>query len=357
MLGFFSKLFDTSDFPARWVCGHWTTGHGYLHIMSDLGTWGAYTATPIVIAYFVMRRRDFPFPKVFWLFGAFIFFCGSVHLMEAIIFYWPAYRISGLLKLGTAIVSWAAVFALVRVLPDALKYPGLAKQNAELTRANRDLDQFAYVVSHDLKAPLRGIRSLAEWIDEDSANLSASSKEDLQLLLGRTRRMEQLINGILRYSKIGRPAVPRRAVDSDAVARAVIDDVNPPDYVTIDIPKPLPVIEYDDTMLRQVFQNLVTNAIKYGDKDRTTIAIACAEQPDAWEFAVSDNGRGIESEHYERIFRVFQSLNPRGDDESTGIGLAIVKRVVECFGGRVTVESTLGEGTIFRFTVPKTRTT
>lgn len=353
MIEFFRKLADVSDFPPRWVCGNWTPGHGYLHILSDIGTWGAYTATPIVIAYFVMRRRDFPFPKVFWLFGAFIFFCGSVHLMEAIIFYWPAYRISGLLKFGTAIVSWAAVFALVRVVPIALKYPGLEKLNRELVRANRDLDEFAYVVSHDLKAPLRGIRSLAEWIDEDSRGLSEASRNDLQLLLGRTQRMEQLINGILRYSKIGRAETVRRPVNADEVVRQVIDDLGPTENLAIDIPAPLPVIEYDETMLRQVIQNLLTNAIKYRDKPQAVIRITAHERASAWEFAVEDNGRGIEAEHFERIFRVFQSLNPPSHDEATGIGLAIVKKIVEHFGGSITVESTLGEGTAFRFTVPK----
>lgn len=116
-MDFANRLFDTTDFPARWVCGRWTAGHGWLHIISDLGVWSAYLAIPIVLAYFTLRRRDLPFRKIFLLFVAFILLCGTTHLMEAVIFWWPAYRLAGLLKLMTAVVSWATVFALYRVAP------------------------------------------------------------------------------------------------------------------------------------------------------------------------------------------------------------------------------------------------
>jgi PAS domain S-box-containing protein len=120
MFDFLEKLFDTSGFPPRWHCGSWTAGHGWLHIASDLGVWLAYLAIPCVFTYFIMRRRDIPFRLVFVLFGAFILACGTTHLMEALIFWWPAYRLAGLIKLVTAIVSWATVFALVQVTPRAL---------------------------------------------------------------------------------------------------------------------------------------------------------------------------------------------------------------------------------------------
>jgi light-regulated signal transduction histidine kinase (bacteriophytochrome) len=353
MVDLLRLLLDGSDFPARWNCGNWTALHGYVHIISDLGTWGAYTAIPIVIAYFTMRRRDMPFPALFWVFGAFIFFCGSVHLMDAVLFYWPAYRLSGLLKLGTALASWAAVVALARVVPVALKYPGLESLNADLLRANRNLDEFAYVVSHDLKAPLRAIRSLAEWIGEDAKELNETSRADLQLLLGRTVRMEQLINGILRYSKVGRQTVPFRSMNADRVARQAIDDLALPQNAIVDIPDQLPVIMYDETMFQQVIQNLVENAVKYGDKPRTVVRITAKDTARFWEFRVADNGRGIGKEHYERIFRVFQSLSPRDGEDATGIGLAIVKKIVETSGGRVSVESTVGEGSTFTFTIAK----
>src|SRR6185295_7673430 len=120
MFDFLSKLFDTSDFPARWHCGNWSAGHGWLHILSDLGVWSAYFAIPCILVYFVLRRRDVPFPTIFWLFGAFILACGTTHLMEVIIFWLPVYRLAALVKLLTAIVSWGTVVALVPMIPKAL---------------------------------------------------------------------------------------------------------------------------------------------------------------------------------------------------------------------------------------------
>src|SRR5579863_1685917 len=115
MVDFLTRLFDTSDFPPRWYCGDWSEGHGWLHILSDLGVWSAYVAIPIVLGSFILRRRDLPFRPIFWLFAAFILACGTTHLMEAIIFWWPAYRLAGVIKMLTAIVSWGTVVALVPV--------------------------------------------------------------------------------------------------------------------------------------------------------------------------------------------------------------------------------------------------
>ena len=148
---FLSRLFDTSDFPPRWQCGRWAPGHGWLHVLSDLGVWSAYVAIPCVLGYFVLRRKDIPFRTVFLLFGAFILACGTTHLMEAVLFWWPAYRLAGVIKLLTAVVSWCTVLALVRVAPKALAMRGpeelereiVARKSAEnaLEQANAELRQ------------------------------------------------------------------------------------------------------------------------------------------------------------------------------------------------------------------------
>ncbi len=150
MFDFLTHLFDTTGFPARWYCGEWTPAHGWLHIVSDLAVWSAYFAIPCILAYFVLRRRDVPFPTIFWLFGAFILACGTTHLMEAIIFWYPVYRLAGVVKLATAIVSWGTVTALVPTIPKALalRTPEdlereiVARKQAEaaLHRANAELD-------------------------------------------------------------------------------------------------------------------------------------------------------------------------------------------------------------------------
>jgi len=134
---FFINLFDTSDFPRRWDCGSWTPAQGWLHIVSDLGGWGAYLAIPCVIGFFLARKKDLPFRTVFWLFGAFILFCGTTHLMEAVIFWWPAYRLAGLIKLFTALISWATVIALVPVVPQALALRSSRELEQEIADRNR----------------------------------------------------------------------------------------------------------------------------------------------------------------------------------------------------------------------------
>jgi len=153
---FFWKLFDTSDFPARWHCGHWTAGHGYLHIISDLGVWSAYLAIPCVLGYFALQRKDVPFRTLFWLFGAFILACGTTHLMEAVLFWWPAYRLAGLIKLFTAVVSWGTVVALVPFVPRALAMRSpddLEREIAERKRAERAMQE-SYAL---LRAVIEGI--------------------------------------------------------------------------------------------------------------------------------------------------------------------------------------------------------
>lgn len=164
---FFAKLFDTSDFSARWQCGNWTEGHGWLHIVSDLAVFGAYASIPLLLVFFVLNRRDAPFLPVFWLFAVFILSCGIGHLVEATIFWHPWYRLSGVVKCITAVVSWATVIALVPALPKALSLPGLSAINqklereievrkqveltlreraADLTRTNQDLERYAQMV-------------------------------------------------------------------------------------------------------------------------------------------------------------------------------------------------------------------
>jgi PAS domain S-box-containing protein len=150
MLDFLTHLLDTTGFPPRWSCGSWTPGHGWLHILSDLAIWSAYFAIPCLLVFFVLRRQDMPFRPIFWLFGAFILACGTTHLMEAIIFWHPVYRLAGIIKLLTAIVSWATVVALVPTIPralamrspDELEREIAARKQAEdaLQRANAELE-------------------------------------------------------------------------------------------------------------------------------------------------------------------------------------------------------------------------
>jgi signal transduction histidine kinase len=226
-----------------------------------------------------------------------------------------------------------------------------------MENANKELTEFAYVVSHDLKAPLRGIKTLATWITNDySEKLDKEGQEQLSLLLSRVSRMEDLISGILQYSRAGRPLEEDQGVvDLAEALPSIIDMVAAPSHITITLDTPLPRVQVDATRIGQVFQNLLSNAIKFMDKPQGRIRIDCIEDDGFWRFSVADNGPGIEEKYFDRIFKLFQTLAPRDESESSGVGLAVVKKIVTFYGGQVWVESKVGEGSTFFFTLPKIR--
>lgn len=224
----------------------------------------------------------------------------------------------------------------------------------ELTSANEELTSFAYVVSHDLKAPLRGIGSLADWIATDYADkFSEEGKVHMRLLIQRVHRMGAMIDGILQYSRVGRVREAVAPVDLNGLLPKVIDLLAPPFGIVVRVETALPTVVAEPTRMAQVFHNLVSNAIKYMGKPNGLVRIGCAEHFHDWHFYVADDGPGIDSRHFERVFQLFQTLAPRDRVESTGVGLALVKKIVEMYHGRVWIESVPGAGTTFWFTIPK----
>jgi PAS domain S-box-containing protein len=223
-----------------------------------------------------------------------------------------------------------------------------------LQAANQELTDFATIVSHDLKTPLRAVSTLAKWMQSDYADkLDEEGRQNLTEMVKRVGRMDRMIDDILAYSRLGRAQENPEAVALADLVSSVVQDLAPPAQVRVHIADSLPVVYGEPVRLRQLFQNLIGNAIKYGDKPQVEVRVDCADLGLFWQFAVADNGPGIEERHFERIFRIFQTLASKDKTDSTGVGLALVKRIVERAGGGVWVESRMGEGSTFKFTWPK----
>lgn len=228
------------------------------------------------------------------------------------------------------------------------------ERTLELQRSNRDLDQFAYVASHDLRAPLRAISHLSSWIAEDSGHLlPAPSKEHLTKLRLRTKRMERLLEDLLTYSRVGRRDGMVEEVHCGTLIEEVMELLAPPPGFSVKTQGELPVLKTLRPPLEMIFRNLIANAIKHhGQPQVGEVRIGARILGDFVQFSVSDNGPGIDSQYHERIFSLFQTLRPRDEVEGSGMGLAVVKKTVEHYGGKVSVESECGQGAKFLFTWP-----
>lgn len=228
------------------------------------------------------------------------------------------------------------------------------QRTRELEKTNKELENFAYIASHDLKAPLRAIGSLSDWVIADQADkMDDAGKEHLNLLKSRVQRMYDLIEGILSYSRVGRKDGELSEIDLNEVVSGVLELIEVPSHIEIQIQPNLPKVKMHQTHPIQVFENLISNAVKYCDKEVGKIEIGVEETPDFWKFHVKDNGVGIDESYQEKIFEIFQTLNARDDVESTGVGLTIVKKIVEHAGGEIWLNSKPNVGSTFFFTLPK----
>jgi PAS domain S-box-containing protein len=224
----------------------------------------------------------------------------------------------------------------------------------QLSRTNKQLAEFAHLAAHDLKTPLRGISMLAQWLSTDYYDkLDNDGRRQINMLVKRVTRMDNIINAILQYSTITRNKTKERKVDLNMLLREAIDKINPPQNIKITINKPLPVLVCEEIHLWEVFLNLISNAVKFMDKSDGLITIDVEDEKYFWKFSVADNGPGIEPQHFEKIFQLFQMLSNRDDVESEGIGLTLTKKIVELYDGKIWLTSKPGAGSTFFFTFPK----
>jgi PAS domain S-box-containing protein len=227
-----------------------------------------------------------------------------------------------------------------------------------LKRSNQELEQFAYVASHDLQEPLRAVANYTQLLARKyNGHLDEKADKYIGYIVDGATRMQQLINDLLTYSRVGRQTLNLQPIDFNVLVQRALDDLRMAiaDCNAVVTTDSLPTVVGDTAQLTQLLQNLIGNAIKYRDQEAPRIHISSRQADDEWIFSVKDNGIGIDPQYAERIFVIFQRLHTRRDYSGTGIGLAICKKIVELHQGRIWVESQLGQGSVFYFTIPTTQ--
>jgi light-regulated signal transduction histidine kinase (bacteriophytochrome) len=263
---------------------------------------------------------------------------------------WLSYEVEGAIELRRAIIDIV------------LRQAGeLANINLELERINSELDAFAYIASHDLKEPLRGIHNYATFLLEDYGEvLEGDGSEKLHTLLRLTIRMESLIESLLKFSRLGRQELQRDLIDLNLLLQNVTElfSMNPQwANCKIHVPRPMPTVFGDRVLIEEVFTNLISNAFKYNNQPEKWAEISWTESSEkshsTFTFHVRDNGIGIHEKHLESVFRIFKRLHADSKyGGGTGAGLTIVKKIIERHGGQIQVDSTFGKGTTFSFALP-----
>lgn len=369
-----------SEFMPHGMCYMWQPGLVWLHVVSDALIFLAYISIPATLVYMLRQRTDLIFSKVMALFGAFVLLCGFTHALAVWNVWNGTYWLSGTVKGMTAVVSVATAWMLWKLVPTLRQIPTVEKMQIEIDKRikvekllqekaerlviesqrlenlNEELQAFAYASSHDLKSPLRGIKQLASWIEEDleteSIELPEDSKNHLALLQTRVTRMESLLDDLLEYSQVGHVNGDFVDVDMEQLSEELFDLLNVTSNVTLHHSS-LPMITTIKSPLSQVLRNLFDNAIKHQGKEGGNIWIRITEINEFYEIQVEDDGIGVAPEDFEKITKIFCTLKSKDEVEGSGMGLAIINKIITKFGGELKFESPAGKGLTVIFTWPK----
>lgn len=334
------------------ACYLWTPGLIAVHAAADGLIALAYFSIPVALVYFVRKRPDVPFGGIFWMFGLFIIACGTTHLLSIFEIWHGAYWLSATVKVVTAIASVATAVMLAPVIPSALKL----RSASELEAVNAELESFSYSVSHDLRAPVRAIAGYAAMVEEDcAAELSDEGLRLLRVVQEEAARMGQLIDDVLALSRLGRKRAEQNLVEMTALVRAIAQEESArADRGDLEIGiELLPDVCGDPVLLRQVWTNLIANAIKFSrGRDRPVIHVSGALDRGEAIYRIEDNGVGFDERYAAKLFQIFQRLHRDDEFPGTGVGLAIAQRAVALHGGRIWAHSRIDEGATFSFALP-----
>lgn len=362
MEGLIDYLFGAASFLPHGVCLLWRPDLVALHGSADMLISVAYLTIPMLIADFARRRPDLVEVRVAWMFVAFITACALSHLMGLLTLWYPYYGLHGLVKAATAAVSIYTAWQLWMLRPYLLGLPSSARlaeaefHRGEAEQSNRKLSDFANIAAHDLRAPLRALRIVPDWLREDLAELGVDTpeiREHLDTMQVQSRRMDNLVTGLLEYSKIGQDGAKAEPVEVGDVVADVIDLLAAGTGLRIVTEGEMPVLPARRAEVELIFRNLISNAIKYHDRDSGTVIVrAVGPRDGAFLFEVEDDGPGIPENKLEAVFDQFARLVSNDDIEGTGLGLAAVRRAAEANGGRAWARNVVGgRGAIFSVTI------
>ncbi|MEO7214765.1 HAMP domain-containing sensor histidine kinase [Mucilaginibacter sp.] len=373
---FFGNIFDTADWPARWHCGSWSDFHGWLYIISDIGIWASYFAIPVLLIIMLRKKQDIPFHKIIFLFVAFILLCGLTHLVDAAIFWWPAYRLSALLRFITAVVSIFTVYALYKVLPLVFNLRTVAELEAEIekrrmvedkltlnevalnrsleltTKHNHQLKSFTHILSHNIRNHASNMALVASLVNTDK--LDHDNAELFEKLNNVSRALNNTLEDLSQAIKIKESVMKSTNLNFEEVTDELLQifesdlRVNNAKLETnFDVKQ----VVFPHIYLESILINLLSNAIKYRSPERNLkIDLKTYINNDLRTvLECSDNGLGIDLKlHGHKLFGLYKTFHDRKD--AHGVGLFLVKTQVESQGGQIEVQSTPGNGATFKIT-------
>lgn len=389
----------SAGFIPHGYCLLWRTDLLLLHALSDLVVAVAYLTIPVAIWRILRVRRDFKHRSVPVLFALFIAACAVTHLMALLTLWVPAYGVQGVVKAVCAVISGATAIVIWRLVPALIAVPGpddharkavslalevqrrsqaeaalkvaldqlgrvnqelesrVALRTSDLTRANEELERFAYIASHDLRAPLRALMTIPDWLRESLIlhydKIEDELEDDLHEMEVQSRRMDQLLTDLLTYARIGQSGELLCDVDPAETIRESARLSGMPAGFAVDVEGELPKVRCAPTELALVMRNLISNAIKHHDRDHGRIVVRGRADGDMVRIEVSDDGPGIARAYAEKVFEMFSTLRPRDEVEGSGMGLAMVKKVMDRAGGFVHLgEPRTGRGAVFELVFP-----